>query len=56
MRHLVTGGAGFLGTDLCRYLLERGRATRNVDILVHATAALPLAETWCGLPVLQSLR
>jgi nucleoside-diphosphate-sugar epimerase len=76
MRYLITGGAGFLGINLCRYLLERGasvrtldiapfsypersavdvldgdvrsgeaveRAMRDVDIVVHAAAALPLA-------------
>ncbi len=76
MRFLVTGGSGFLGINLIRYLLERGydvrsldlvefdyddvgdrvdavigdirdRATadascRDVDIVVHAAAALPL--------------
>jgi len=74
--YLVTGGAGFLGINLCRYLLERGcrvrtldiapfnypergrvevidgdvrdaervrQALKDVDIVVHAAAALPLA-------------
>jgi nucleoside-diphosphate-sugar epimerase len=76
MRYLITGGAGFLGINLCRHLLERGasvrtldiapfsypersavdvlvgdvrsaeaveRAMGDVDIVVHAAAALPLA-------------
>lgn len=75
--YLVTGGAGFLGINLCRYLLERAaqvrsldiapfdypersrvevidgdvrdraaveRAMSGVDVVVHAAAALPLAE------------
>lgn len=76
MRYLITGGAGFLGINLCRYLLAHGatvrtldiapfayperaavevidgdvrdasaveRAMGEVDIVVHAAAALPLA-------------
>lgn len=75
-RYLITGGAGFLGINLCRYLLARGaqvrtldiapfaypersavdvvegdvrdpsavaRALRDVEVVVHAAAALPLA-------------
>lgn len=77
MRYLITGGAGFLGINLCRYLLARGEhvrsldiapfdypernrvdairgdirdesalagAMRDVDVVVHAAAALPLAS------------
>jgi nucleoside-diphosphate-sugar epimerase len=75
-RFLITGGAGFLGINLCRYLLSRGHVVRSldiapfgyaekvridamdgdirdahaveramvdVDVVVHAAAALPLA-------------
>ncbi len=75
-RYLITGGAGFLGINLCRYLLARNlevrsldtapfqypersrvevidgdvrdrtavlRAMHEVDVIVHAAAALPLA-------------
>jgi len=76
LRYLITGGAGFLGINLCRHLLaqkdqvrsldiapfgypERSQvevidgdvrdratvfaATREIDVIVHAAAALPLA-------------
>jgi UDP-glucuronate decarboxylase len=33
MRILVSGGAGFLGTNLCRYLLEKGESVICVDSL-----------------------
>ena len=32
MRYLITGGAGFLGINLVRYLLERGEQIRSLDI------------------------
>lgn len=31
--YLVTGGSGFLGINLVRYLLDRGHAVRNIDLL-----------------------
>jgi len=35
-RYLITGGAGFLGINLCRYLLERGCYVRTLDIAPFA--------------------
>ena len=34
--YLITGGAGFLGINLCRYLLERGERVRSLDIAAFA--------------------
>jgi nucleoside-diphosphate-sugar epimerase len=31
-RYLITGGAGFLGINLCRFLLSRGHFVRTLDI------------------------
>jgi len=33
MRYLITGGAGFLGINLARYLLARGREVTSLDLL-----------------------
>jgi nucleoside-diphosphate-sugar epimerase len=33
-RFLVTGGSGFLGINLIRYLLERGHKVRSLDIVI----------------------
>jgi nucleoside-diphosphate-sugar epimerase len=33
MRFLITGGSGFLGINLVRYLLERGHEVRSLDLV-----------------------
>ncbi len=33
MHALVTGGSGFIGTHLCRLLLEHGHRVLNLDAL-----------------------
>jgi nucleoside-diphosphate-sugar epimerase len=33
MRYLITGGSGFLGINLIRYLLERGHEIRSLDLV-----------------------
>src|ERR1700694_4945174 len=37
MRAVVTGGAGFLGSHLCDYLLEHGWEVLSIDNLVTGT-------------------
>ena len=32
-KYLVTGGSGFLGINLIRYLLDRGQQVRSLDIV-----------------------
>src|SRR5215218_583745 len=45
MRVIVTGGAGFIGSALVRYLvLERGYEVLNVDVLTYAGNLASLAS------------
>ena len=39
MRAVVTGGAGFLGSHLCDYLIERGWEVLSIDNLVTGAEA-----------------
>lgn len=43
MRVLVTGGAGFIGSAVCRWLIGRGVAVVNVDKLTYAANLQSLA-------------
>ena len=44
MRVLVTGGAGFIGSAVCRYFVsERGATVLNVDKLTHTSSLASLA-------------
>jgi dTDP-glucose 4,6-dehydratase len=44
MRILVTGGAGFIGSNLVRQLVEQGHETLNVDKLTYAGNLNSLAD------------
>ena len=44
MRLLVTGGAGFIGSATCRYLIGAGHAVINVDALTYAACLESLAS------------
>lgn len=48
MRYLITGGAGFLGINLCRYLLERGATARTLDIAPFSYPERPAVEVVDG--------
>ncbi len=43
MKVLVTGGAGFIGSAVCRHLIATGRAVVNVDKLTYAANLASLA-------------
>jgi len=47
-RYLITGGAGFLGINLCRYLLARGHAVRSLDIAPFQYPERPAVEVIDG--------
>ena len=44
MKYLVTGGAGFIGSAVCRYLITRGCAVVNLDKLTYAANLASLAS------------
>jgi len=54
MRYLITGGAGFIGSHLCRELLRRGEQVVAVDDL--STGVLGNVETLSGDPRFRFVR
>ena len=44
MRVLVTGGAGFIGSALCRHLVEQGDSVLNLDVMTYAATTGSTAE------------
>jgi len=52
MKILITGAYGFVGTNLCRYLTEKGHACDALDILAARREDVPYvhAYTWEELP------
>lgn len=44
MKTLVTGGAGFIGSALCRLLLDRGESVVNLDKLTYAATPASVAD------------
>ena len=44
MRHLVTGGAGFIGSAVCRQLVRAGHEVVNLDALTYAADLRSLDE------------
>jgi dTDP-glucose 4,6-dehydratase len=43
-KYLITGGAGFIGSNLCKMLLRRGHRVLNVDKLTYAGNRSSLAD------------
>ena len=50
MRHLVTGGAGFIGSAVCRELVAQGHEVVNLDALTYA-ADLRSLDTAAASPL-----
>ena len=48
MRAVITGGAGFLGSHLCDYLIERGWDVLSIDNLVDRPRS-ETSRTWSSI-------
>jgi nucleoside-diphosphate-sugar epimerase len=48
LRYLITGGSGFLGINLCRYLLKLGQTVRTLDIAPFAYPERSAVEAIVG--------
>ena len=46
--YLITGGSGFLGINLCRYLLRHGQAVRTLDLVPFDYPERSLVEAIVG--------
>jgi len=44
MKFLITGGCGFIGSNLVRYLVSRGHSVCNIDALTYAGNPISLAD------------
>ena len=51
MKFLITGAYGFVGTNLCKYLAEKGHECLALDIPAAKRDGVPYASfyTWDGL-------
>ena len=50
MKYLVTGGAGFIGSTLCRTLLEDGHRVACLDDL--STGSTEILKSWKKILIL----
>ena len=48
LRYLITGGAGFLGINLCRHLLAQNHQVRSLDVAPFQAPERPRVEVING--------
>src|SRR6478609_1004800 len=49
MKILVTGGSGFIGTNLISFLIEKGHSVKNIDI--NPPRDKRLLESWSKIDI-----